>query len=101
MRSMVAPTRGTCILDRPNGGWTMTSILLSYARSDEAEAKKLLAVLERAGHKVLIANFDQPALQRTDIVLVIWSSAALTSPYVYEQARVALSSNRLVQVTTA
>jgi hypothetical protein len=79
----------------------MATILLSYVGSDQAVAKRLLTVLERAGHKVVGADLGRAALQRTDVVVVIWSPAALASPYVYEQARVALSSHCLVQVTTA
>jgi len=79
----------------------MASILLSYVDSDQAEAKRLFVPLEGAGHEVIGADFDRPSLQETDIVLVIWSAAALASPYVYEQARVALSSHCLVQVIAA
>jgi len=79
----------------------MASILLSHVASDNAAAKQLLAVLEGAGHKVVGADPDGPPFQNADLVVVIWSPASLTSPYVYEQARVALSSRSLVQVTTA
>jgi hypothetical protein len=73
----------------------MASILFSYADSDQPEARRLSAALERAGHKIV------GGLQDADVVLVIWSSAALSSPYIHERAAVALDSHCLVQVVTA
>jgi hypothetical protein len=85
----------------------MASILLRYASADEHEAKRLFAVLEafleREGppwHEVTCADPSKPVVENADVVIVIWSPAAIASPYVYETARVALREGSLVQVIT-
>lgn len=82
----------------------MASILLVYAGTDEPVAKALVKTLEAAGHFVHSAEDpDGPSLyarSRNGSIVVIWSAAALASPYVYEDARSALKAGRLVQVST-
>jgi hypothetical protein len=78
----------------------MASVLLAYAVSDEAEAKRVLGLLERARYAVYIADAERPALATNAVVVVIWSAESLASPYVYEQAIIALQSRRLVQLVT-
>ena len=79
----------------------MASILLSYVESDKAVATALAKSLARARHTVHRAAPDGPARSRehVDCVIVVWSAAALSSPYVYEDARVALGRRKLVQVS--
>jgi hypothetical protein len=78
----------------------MASVLLSYVVSDEAEAKRVLALLEGARYAVYVADADRPALATNAVVVVIWSAEALASPYVYELAIIALKSRGLVQLVT-
>jgi hypothetical protein len=79
----------------------MASVLLSYVDSDESVARALIKLLEGAGHSVHSAVAQETAFRSrvsADWVVVIWSDAALTSPYVYENALVALKRRKLVQV---
>jgi hypothetical protein len=79
----------------------MASILLSYVDSDKPAAATLEKMLEGAGHSVSSADPDGPglrSLEHVDGVIVVWSAAAVASPYVYEDARVALKLGKLVQV---
>jgi len=81
----------------------MASILLSYIDSDKVAAKALARSLEDAGHTVDSADPTGPALRlgkRGNCIIVIWSPAAVVSPHIYEDARVALSLGALVQVFT-
>jgi hypothetical protein len=81
----------------------MASILLSYLDSDKAAARTLAKLLEGAGHTVYGDDATGPALRLGKSVLciiVVWSAGAVTSPYVYEDARVALRRGRLIQVFT-
>lgn len=86
----------------------MASIFLSYARDDAARAKTLANALERAGHAVWWdrhidggAEFSgeiEAALNGSDIVLVLWSEAAVRSAWVRDEAAEGRDSGRLVPV---
>ena len=81
----------------------MASIVLSHVASDELVAKELISLLTRAGHVVNIAKHEEPTFrtrERAAYVMVVWSAAAVMSPDVYEDARMALKLGRLVQIVT-
>jgi hypothetical protein len=88
----------------PSGGTPLAYVLLSFAAEGESAAIELTNFLQKAGYPVGHAKQIGPSFHefRSPIyVVVIWSAAAVASPYVYEQARVALKANRLVQVIVA
>lgn len=86
----------------------LASIFLSYSREDAARAKTLAKALERAGHNVWWdrhigggAEFSgeiEAALGRADIVLVLWSDAAVRSAWVRDEAAEGRDSGRLLPV---
>src|SRR5262245_31022554 len=82
----------------------MASVLLSHVDNDRVAARALARLLEGAGHSVYSVDPDGPSFrsrENVSCVIVIWSAAAVVSPYVYEEARIALSRRCLVQVFTA
>jgi hypothetical protein len=86
------------------GDFRMASILLSYVDSDKPSAATLAKLLEGAGHAVSSTDPDGLGLrsrEHVDCMIVVWSAAAVASPYVYEDARVALTRRKLVQVFTS
>ena len=86
------------------GDTPLAYVLLSYAAEGESAAIELTNFIQKAGYPVGYAKQNGPSFHefRSPIyVVVIWSAAAVASPYVYEQARAALKANRLVQVIVA
>ena len=87
----------------------MASVFLSYAREDAAKAKALAEALEKAGHDVWwdrhirsgseFSGAIEQALQQADAVLVLWSKAAIASPWVRDEAEDGRDRGRLVAVT--
>ena len=86
----------------------MASVFLSYSRDDAAKAKALAQALEKAGHEVwwdrhISSGSDfsgaiEQALKRADVVLVLWSKAAIASSWVRDEAAEGRDSGRLVPV---
>lgn len=86
----------------------MASIFLSYAREDAPKAKALAKCLERAGHSVWwdrhihggsdFSGEIEAALDRSDVILVMWSEASLRSSWVRDEAAVGRDSGRLVPI---
>ena len=86
----------------------MASIFLSYAREDAARAKTLAKALERAGHSVWwdrhigggteFSGEIEAALSSADIVLVLWSDAAVRSAWVRDEAAEGRDSDRLLPI---
>lgn len=86
----------------------MASVFLSYSREDAAKAKSLAQMLEKAGHEVWwdrhissgseFSGEIELALKRADAVLVLWSNAAIASPWVRDEATEGRDSGRLVPV---
>ncbi len=87
----------------------MASVFLSYSREDAAKAKALAEALEKAGHDVWwdrhirsgseFSGAIEQALQEADAVLVLWSKAAIASPWVRDEAEDGRDRGRLVAVT--
>jgi tetratricopeptide (TPR) repeat protein len=86
----------------------VASIFLSYAREDAAKAKRIAQALEAAGHSVwwdrqlhagerFSAEINE-ALKSADLVVVLWSSASVDSPWVHDEAAVGRDARRLIPV---
>ena len=86
----------------------MASIFLSYARPDATRAKRMANALEQAGHSVwwdkqlnagsrFAAEIDRE-LKSADMVIVLWSTAAVESAWVHDEAAAGRDSGRLVPV---
>ena len=84
----------------------MGHVFLSYAREDVRRAEKVAAALEAAGHEVwwdgrlkggseYSREIDE-ALKSADAVVVLWSTAAIASEWVRDEAAVGKQNGRLV-----
>ena len=85
------------------------TLFLSYARADEASARRISAALQHAGYTVwwdaLIeggAAFGQSiakALESADVVLVLWSKTSIESDWVKDEAAQGRERHRLVPLS--
>ncbi|HEX8841844.1 MAG TPA: TIR domain-containing protein, partial [Sphingomicrobium sp.] len=86
----------------------MGRVFLSYAREDVGTAKQLAMVIGSAGHTVwwdreiqggshFSAEIDRE-LKAADAVIVLWSEAAIKSPWVQDEAAEGRDSGRLVPI---
>jgi len=84
----------------------MARVFLSYAREDIETARKLAGVLSEAGQSIWWdrhvhggANFSEEIdreLKSADVVMVLWTPAAITSAWVQDEATEGRDSGRLV-----
>src|SRR5215468_4172902 len=84
----------------------MANVFLSYDRDDEARARPVAALLERAGHSVWwdrqikgggeFGAEIEAALNAADKVVVLWSERAVKSAWVRDEAAVGRDTGRLV-----
>jgi TolB-like protein len=87
----------------------MPSAFLSYARADQAEVARLVAVLEAAGITVwwdqviepgaAFAQSIESALGSCDAVIVLWSRASVASDWVLDEAGQGRDLRKLVAVS--
>ena len=87
----------------------MSNIFLSYDRDDEARARPVAALLERAGHPVWwdrqikgggeFGAEIEAALDAADKIIVLWSQRSVKSAWVRDEAAVGRDTGRLVPVT--
>ena len=85
------------------------TLFLSYARADEAFARRLASALEKAGYTIwwdaLIeggAAFGRSiaeALERADAVLVLWSKTSVESDWVKDEAAQGRERHRLIPLS--
>ena len=86
----------------------MGRVFLSYAREDVGVAKRLAAVVGAAGHTIwwdreiqggshFTSEIDRE-LKNADAVVVLWSKAAIDSPWVQDEAAEGRDSGRLVPI---
>lgn len=86
----------------------MARIFLSYARADQASAKLLADAIAANGHQAwwdqhirggarFAAEIDRE-LQAADVVVVLWSEAAVASPWVLDEAAEGRDAGRLLPV---
>lgn len=84
----------------------MARVFLSYAREDIARVAKIARVLEATGHEVWwdrrirggseFSGEIEAALRQADVVVAVWSAAAVNSPWVRDEAAEGRDSGRLV-----
>jgi len=101
-----AATSGT---DDREAGERAANVFLSYARSDEASAAKLVYALEQAGLEVWwdarieggaeFARSIEAALDRCDAVVVLWSANSVRSDWVLDEASRGRQQRKLVPVS--
>jgi tetratricopeptide (TPR) repeat protein len=87
----------------------MANIFLSYDRDDDARARPIAALLEKAGHSVWwdrqikgggeFGAEIEAALDAADKIVVLWSERAVKSAWVRDEAAVGRDTGRLVPVT--
>jgi adenylate cyclase len=87
----------------------MTAVFVSYARSDEAQAKRVAEALRAEGYQVwrddelpahrAYADVIEERLKGARAVVELWSAAACKSQWVRAEADVARSAGTLVQAT--
>ena len=85
------------------------NVFLSYARTDEPSATKLVSALEAAGLEVWwdarieggaeFARSIEAALDRCDAVVVLWSAASVKSGWVLDEASRGRQQSKLVPVS--
>lgn len=86
----------------------MATVFLSYAREDARKAKALAESLEAAGHSVwwdrhIVGGSDyskeiESSLLQSEVVVVLWSHAAIRSQWVRDEAATGRDDGRLVPV---
>jgi adenylate cyclase len=87
----------------------MASLFLSYARDDADTARAIAAALEKAGHSVWwdkhigggsqFAKEIEQALDKADVVLVLWTTHSIESPWVRDEAGAGRDRGRLVPLS--
>lgn len=85
----------------------MASVFLSYDRDDANKARPIAAALEKAGHSVWwdkhisggsqYAKEIEQALNSVDVVVVLWTSSSVESPWVRDEAGSGRDRDRLVR----
>ncbi len=86
-----------------------TTVFLSYARADQAQATKLANALQAAGFKVWwdelieggaeFAKAIETALIDCDAVIVVWSKSSITSDWVRDEAAKGRDLHKLVPLS--
>jgi len=89
----------------------MAHLFISYSRADRPFIEKLSGVLEDAGHSVwwdrhirggaAFANDIETQLEKSDAVIVIWSSDANKSDWVKDEAVYARDKGKLIPICLA
>jgi hypothetical protein len=87
----------------------MASVFLSYDRDDANTARPIAAALEKAGHSVWwdrqisggsqFAKEIEQALNNADVVVVLWTSSSVESPWVRDEAGAGRDRGRLVPLS--
>ena len=85
------------------------TLFLSYSHADEARARRLAAALDEAGYNVwwdalieggtAYAKTINNALETADVIIVMWSAAAVESDWVRDEAALGRDRQRLVPVS--
>lgn len=85
------------------------TLFLSYSREDEGHARRLASALEHAGYTIwwdaLIAGGEAysrtiaDALERADVVIVLWSARSIESDWVRDEAAQGRERHRLVPLS--
>ena len=85
------------------------TLFLSYARADEAFARRLAAALEHAGYTIwwdamieggaAYARSIAEALEAADVILVLWSRQSVDSDWVKDEAAQGRDRHRLIPLS--
>jgi class 3 adenylate cyclase/tetratricopeptide (TPR) repeat protein len=96
-------------LEQREAGERAANVFLSYARSDETAAAKLVYALEEAGLEVWwdarieggaeFARSIEAALDRCDAVVVLWTATSVRSDWVLDEASRGRQQRKLVPVS--
>ncbi|QUL37970.1 TIR domain-containing protein [Erythrobacter sp. JK5] len=86
-----------------------TTVFFSYSRADQAKAKPIIDVLEKAGFSVWwdglleggerFAHITEAALDRARAVVVLWSRTSVNSHWVHDESTRGRDSGRLVPLS--
>ena len=86
----------------------MAHLFISYSRQDREVVEKLAALLEGAGHSIWwdrhirggssFSKDIETQLEKSDAVIVIWSSAANESDWVKDEAVYARDRHKLIPI---
>ena len=84
-------------------------LFLSYSRADEPHARRLAAVLEKAGYEIwwdarieggaAYARSISSALDKADAVIVLWSAKSVESDWVRDEAAQGRDRHRLIPLS--
>ncbi|HEX6661678.1 MAG TPA: TIR domain-containing protein [Sphingomicrobium sp.] len=95
--------------DQPSTPDNPVTLFLSYARVDEAQARRLASVLQHAGYVVwwdamieggaAFSKSIADALDAADAVLVLWSAHSIESDWVRDEASQGRERHRLVPLS--
>ena len=95
--------------DQPRATDKVVTLFLSYSREDEACATRLASALEHAGYVIwwdaLIEGGEAysqsitEALEKADVVIVLWSSRSVESDWVRDEAAQGRERHRLVPLS--
>ena len=87
----------------------MASLFLSYDRDHASIARVIATALEKAGHSVWwdrrigggteYAQEIEQALDNADVVIVLWTSSSIASPWVRDEAGAGRDKGRLVPLS--
>lgn len=91
------------------GGRRMACVFLSYDRDNADKARVIAAAFEKAGHSVWwdrqigggsqFAKEIEQALNSADVVVVLWTSVSIESPWVRDEAGAGRDRGRLVPLS--
>jgi len=87
----------------------MASVFLSYDRNNADKARAISVALENAGHSVWwdthisggsqFAKEIEQALDKAEVVVVLWTSLSIESPWVRDEAATGRDKGRLVPLS--
>lgn len=93
--------------DAPNA--TLSTVFVSYSRTDDRRARPIIETLEQAGYAVWwdgvlgggerFARTTAEALERARAVVVLWSKTSVESHWVHDEATVGRDRDRLVPLS--
>ncbi len=96
-------------VDTDPGSRKSLTLFLSYARADEARARRLASVLEKAGYEIwwdarieggaAYARSIATALDTADAVIVLWSAKSIESDWVRDEAAQGRDRRRLIPLS--
>ena len=100
---------GRSMQDQPRASDKAITLFLSYARGDEASARRLASTLEHLGYTIwwdalieggaAYSRSIAEALETADVVIVLWSAHSIESDWVRDEAGQGRERHRLVPLS--